>query len=77
MVTKFTFPPGTVVQYRDEFAENDRSYRVVLNWDETANTVDIKLTIVMDDAPVEIETVPTDRLKVIGYCDADGNMTWP
>lgn len=77
MVSKMQFPPGTVVQYRDQYAEDDRSYRVVLKWDEGAKTVDIKLTIVMDDEPVEIETVPTDRLKVIGYCDADGNMTWP
>lgn len=77
MVSKIQFPPGTVVQYRDEYAGDDRSYRVVLKWDEAANTVAMKLTIVMDDDPVEIETVPTDRLKVIGYCDADGNMTWP
>lgn len=77
MVSKIKFPPGTVVQYRDEYSENDRSYRVVLKWDEAANTVEMKLTIVMDDDPVEIETVPTDKLKVIAYCDADGNLTWP
>lgn len=75
MVTNIRFTPGTVVQYRDEFAEDDRSYRVVLKWDEAANTVEMKLTIVMDDDPVKIETVSTEKLKVIAYCDAEGNIT--
>ena len=75
MVSKIKFPPGTVVQYRDEFSEDDRSYRVVLNWDEAANVVEMKLTIAMDDDPVEIEKVSTEKLKVIAHCDAEGNIT--
>jgi hypothetical protein len=68
------FPPGTVVQYRDPYAE-DRSYRAVFSWDEGAGTVDVKLSAVMHDyAPAEMEAVSTEKLKVIAYCDAEGNI---
>lgn len=68
------FPPGAVVQYKDPYAE-DRSYRVVFSWDEAAGTVEAKLSAVMpDDSPAQMETIRTDRLKVIAYCDAEGNI---
>ena len=70
------FPPGTVVQYKDPYAE-DRSYRVVFSWDESAGMVDVKLSAVMHDQPAaQMETVSTEALKVIAYCDADGNVGW-
>ena len=75
MLSKIPFPPGTVVQYRDEYAGDDRSYRVVFNWHEHLDEVDMKLTIVNDDEPVEMERVSTHKLKVIAYCDAEGNIT--
>lgn len=70
------FPLGTVVQFRDPYAE-DRSYRVVFSWDEDAGTVDVKLSAVMHDhQPAQMETICIDRLKVIAYCDAAGNIEW-
>ncbi len=70
---KCGFPPGTVVQYKDPYAE-DRSYRAVFSWDEGAGTVDVKQSGVMhDQAPGEMETVSNDKVKVIGYCDAEGS----
>jgi predicted metal-dependent RNase len=74
MISKPKFPPGTVVQYRDEFANDDRSYRVVFKWNQADGTVDVKLSAVMDDEPVEMETISTERLQVIAYCDAEGNI---
>ena len=74
MIMKRTFPPGTVVQYRDPYAE-DRSYRVVFKWDEAAGTVEANLSVVMpNDSPAEMETIRTVRLKVIAYCDAEGKI---
>lgn len=73
---KCGFPPGTVVQYKDPYAE-DRSYRAVFSWDEGAGTVDVKQSAVMyDHPPAEMETVSTDKLKVIAYCDAEGSIEW-
>lgn len=70
------FPPGAVVQFKDPYAE-DRSYRVVFRWNETAGTVDVKQSAVMHDhAPAQMEAVRTDKLKVIAYCDAEGNVEW-
>jgi hypothetical protein len=63
-----------VVQFKDPYAE-DRSYRVVFSWDEGAGTVDVKLSAVMPaDSPAEMETIRTEKLKVIAYCDAEGNI---
>jgi hypothetical protein len=70
------FSPGTVVQFKDPYAE-DRSYRVVFSWDEVAGTVDVKLSAVMPDhSPAEMETIRTEVLKVIAYCDAEGNIRY-
>ena len=70
------FPHGTVVQYKDPYAE-DRSYRVVFNWDEAIDTVQMKLTITMPREPEpDMETAHTDHLEIIGWCDAQCNMTW-
>ena len=74
MIMKRIFPPGTVVQYKDPYAE-DRAYRAVFSWDEGAGTVDVKMSAVMHDhAPAEMETVHAEKLKVIAYCDANGNI---
>jgi hypothetical protein len=73
---KCGFPPGTVVQYKDPYAE-DRSYRAVFSWDEAAGTVDVKLSAVMPGhPPAKMETIHTDRLKVIAYCGSDGNIEY-
>ena len=70
------FPPGTVVQYKDPYA-GDRAYRAVFSWDEAAGTVDVKLSAVMHDhPPAQMETVHTETLKVIAYCDANGDIEW-
>jgi hypothetical protein len=66
------FPPETVVQYKDPYAE-DRAYRAVFSWDEGAGTVDLKLSAVMHDhVPAEMEAIRTEERQVIAYCDADG-----
>ncbi|WP_269522618.1 hypothetical protein [Coraliomargarita parva] len=68
------FPPGTVVRYADEHGGNeDRSYRVVFEWDESAGTVQMKHTI--NPGP-KMETARTEHLEIIGWCDQDGKMTW-
>jgi len=68
------FPPGTVVRYSDDHGGNeDRSYRVVFDWDEDNATVKVKHTI--NPGP-EFYTVKTDRLEIIGWCDKDGVMAW-
>ena len=72
MFSKLDFFPGTVVQYRDEFAGDDRSYRVVFNWNEAESTMDVKMTI----NPEGMETISKERLKIIARCDADGNLSW-
>ena len=65
-----------MVQFKAPYAE-DRSYRVVFRWDEVAGTVDVKQSAVMHDhPPAQMETVSTNKLKVIAYCDADGNIEW-
>jgi len=70
------FPPGAVVQYKDPYAE-DRSYRVVFRWDAAAGTVEAKLSAVMPgEPPAKMETMHTERLKVIAYCDRDGNIRY-
>jgi hypothetical protein len=70
--------PGTVVRYADEHGgDTDRSYRVVFSWDEAAGTVDVKLSAVMPGhPPAKMETIHTDRLKVIAYCGSDGNIEY-
>lgn len=71
---KRVFPPGTVVRYSGEHGGlEDRSYRVVFDWDEDKGTVRVKHTI--NPGP-EFETESTDHLEIIGWCDCDGNMTW-
>ncbi|MGZ0710110.1 hypothetical protein ACWPKO_17405 [Coraliomargarita sp. W4R53] len=63
-----------MVQYQDPNTE-DRSYRVVFSWDEAAGTVEAKLSAVMPDhSPAEMETIHTEEIKVIAYCDAEGNI---
>lgn len=65
-----------MVQCKDPYAEG-RWYRVVFNWGEVVGTVDVKLSSVMPDhPPAEMETIRTDRLKVIAYCDVEGNIEW-
>jgi hypothetical protein len=75
---KRTFAPGTVVRFADDHGGNyDRSYRVVFEWDEVEDTVEMKLTISMPGEPEpEMETALTSHLVIIGWCDQDGNMTW-
>lgn len=79
MMMEITFPPGTVVRYADEHGGNEgRSYRVVFHWDEANGTVQVKLTISSPGKPEpEMETALTNHLEIIGWCDEDGNMTWP
>ena len=70
------FPPGTVVQFKDPYAE-DRSYRVVFDWDEVNGSVKMKLTISTPGEPEpKMETALTNHLEIIGWCDQDGHMTW-
>lgn len=78
MVMNRVFPPGTVVRFADAHGgDEDRSYRVVFKWDESAGTVEMKLTVSQPGAPdPEMETAKTAHLEIIGWCDADGNMTW-
>lgn len=74
MIMKRVFPPGTVVRYSDEHGGlEDRSYRVVSDWDGGNGTVRVKHTI--SPGP-EFETAATDHLEIIGWCDPQGNMTW-
>ena len=74
MIMKRAFPPGTVVRYADDHGgHTDRSYRVVFDWDEASSTVKVKHTI---NPEPDFETVQTDHLEIIGWCDKDGNMTW-
>lgn len=74
MTTKRIFPPGTVVRYGDDYGGNeDRSYRVVFDWDEAKGTVRIKHTI---DPAAEFEIASCDHLVIIGWSDSKGNMTW-
>ena len=79
MIMKRTFPLGTVVRYADDHGGNeDRSYRVVFHWDEANGTVQMKHTISPPGEPdPEMETAQTNHLEIIGWCDKDGNMTWP
>ena len=71
---KRVFPPGTVVRYADDHGgDTDRSYRVVFEWNEEAGTVKAKHTI---NPEPDFETVQTNHLEIIRWCDKDGNMTW-
>lgn len=71
---RLVFPPGTVVRYSDDHGGlEDRSYRVVFDWDEGNGTVRVKHTI--NPGP-EFETAKTRHLVILGWCDRDGHMTW-
>jgi hypothetical protein len=78
MVMTQIFPPGTVVRYADDHGGNeDRSYRVVFDWDEVNGSVKMKLTISTPGEPEpKMETALTNHLEIIGWCDQDGHMTW-
>ena len=70
---KMKFPPGTVVQILDEWNEGDRSYYVVAEGDDGRDRVDIISTFA--EGPfIPRETVRTNMLRVIAYCDAEGNL---
>jgi hypothetical protein len=73
-----TFPPGTVVRFADDHGGNeDRSYRVVFDWDEVNGSVKMKLTISTPGEPEpKMETANTEDLMTVGWCDRDGHMTW-
>ena len=73
-----TFTPGTVVRFADDHGGNeDRSYRVVFDWDGGNCSVEMKLTTSMPGEPEpEMETANTGDLVIIGCCDQDGHMTW-
>ena len=76
MIMKRTFPPGTVVRYADDHEGNeDRSYRVVFDWDEPKGIVQMKLSALMPDCPEpEMETASTDHLVIIPHCKRDGSI---
>ena len=78
MVSIRKFPPGTVVRYADEHGgEEDRSYRVVFSWDESAGTVEMKLSANMPDQPEpEMENARTEHLVIIAHCKPNGTIEW-
>lgn len=70
---KDRYPPGTVIQFLDEWSEGDRSYYVVVAGDQGRDRVDIIPTFW--EYPIyPRETVRTNMFRVIAYCDAEGNL---
>ena len=72
---KDKYPPGTVIQILDEWNDGDRSYYVVVNGDEGTDRVDITPTVADPNISFRIiETIRTYMFRVIGICDAKGNL---
>ena len=70
---KESYPPGTVIQFLDEWSEGDRSYYVVVAGDEGRGRVDITPTLWKGSFRPR-ERVRTDMFRVIATCDAEGNL---
>ncbi|MDQ8196281.1 hypothetical protein QEH59_17735 [Coraliomargarita sp. SDUM461004] len=67
------YPPGTVIQFLDEWSEGDRSYYVVVAGDEGRDRVDI-IPTVYEGPLIPRERVRIDMFRVIAKCNAKGNL---